>query len=271
MAPAKTLHLKPSTIIEVVSAACDTRYIDGPFPERGAIFLIAPSGHFKNTIINAATIGRSDVLQFSKLTGRQWNDVKGQFIEQRYTVLCLPEFENIYRGASSTASHVEAIIQDVIADGYTYGPNQDPRIPRLRARSLLIGGLTPTLLERHYKEWEEGLLRRGIWCFFHLFNVEEILHAIHRWQKIDFGTIKERPASGDIPMDITAEESMLLEHIMKDQPGKYGTGMVLLKKIAAVLKWRYKRTKEPEQWKHIVEEFGLSLRTNGVPIMLDKL
>lgn len=265
-----TKQVKPSTIIEVLSAACDTRYIEGPFPERGAIFLIAPSGHFKNTLINAATLGRSDVLLFSKLTGRQWNDVKGQFIEGRYTCLVLPEFENIYRGASSTASHVEAIIQDVIADGYTYGPNQDPRIPRLRARALLIGGLTPTLLERHYKEWEEGMLRRSIWCFFHLANVEQILNAIHKWKKIDFGSLRERPASGEIPMDITEDESRMLEDLMKDQPGKYGTGMVLLKKIAAVLKWRYKRTKEPEQWKKIIQEFGLSLRTNGVSVTLNE-
>lgn len=257
-------------IIEAISAAFDTKLINGPFPERGAIFLIAPSGHFKNTIIEAAIGDRSDVLQTSKLNGRQWNDVKQEFISNVYSAISLPEFENLYRGASSTADHIEAILQDVIAQGYTHGPGQDPRIPRMKARAFLIGGLTPKLFERHYKDWEEGFLRRSLWCNFSLKNPEEILKAIKRWEKIDLGRIYERPANNTIPMDISSSESDFLERLMRDQPSRYGTGSVLLKKMAAVLKWRYKKTKTPDHWREIIEEFSLCLQHSGALVALDK-
>src|SRR5215831_4730341 len=262
--------IKPSSLIEVVSAACDTRYVNGPFPQRGALFLDAPSGHFKNTIIRSATDGRVDGFSSSKLNGRQWNEVKEQYTGNSRTWIALPEFENLYRGASSTAQHIEAILQEVIEDGYTHGPNQDPTIPRMTARALLIAGITPNLLERHWHSWKEGFQRRTLFCHFRLANPEEITKAIRRWSKVDLGRIMDKPATGEISMDLDERDSRMLEYMMRDQPGREGTGYVLLKKICAVLKWRYKRTKEPDKWREIIKEFGESLAKNGAEVMLEK-
>jgi hypothetical protein len=263
--------VRPSTLIEVVSAACDTRYVNGPFPQRGALFLKAPSGHWKNTIIRAATNERSDGWTGNKLNGRQWNDMKEQYVGNIRTWIALPEFENIFRGATSTAAHIEGILQDVIEDGYTHGPTQDPTIPRMPARALLIAGTTPKLLERHWSSWAEGFQRRGLWCSFRLSDPEEIIKAIRTWKRIDFGSVFGRPASGDIAMNLDESESHMLEQLMRDQPGRYGSGYVLLKKIAAVLKWRYKRTKEPERWKDIMLEFGQCLQDKGAEVQIEKI
>jgi hypothetical protein len=263
--------IKPSTLIEVVSAACDTRYVNGPFPQRGALFLDAPSGHFKNTIIKAATVGRVDGFMGSKLNGRQWNDIKDQYVGNHRTYIALPEFENLYRGASATASHIEAILQEVIEDGYTHGPTQDPTIPRMPARALLIAGITPKLLAQHWHEWEEGFQRRTLWCHFRLSNPEEIIRAIRVWRKVDLGGFHDRPATGEISMDLTEDESRMLEPLIREQPGRHGTGYVLLKKICAVLKWRYKRTQRPDHWKAVILEFGQSLASRGAEVELEKL
>lgn len=262
--------IKPSTLIEVVSAACDTRYVNGPFPQRGALFLDAPSGHWKNTIIRAGTEGKTDGSNTSKLNGRTWNEIKDQYVANQKTWIALPEFENLYRGATSTAQHIEAILQEVIEDGYTHGPNQDPTLPRMPARALLIAGITPRLLAQHWHNWEDGFQRRTLWCHFRLENPDEIIKSIRRWKKIDLGAIYDRPATGEISMDITEDESRILEPMMAEQPGRYGTGYVLLKKVCAVLKWRYKRTKDPERWKAIIKEFGQSLRAGGVEVELER-
>lgn len=264
--------IRPSTLIEVASAACDTRYIlNGPFPQRGALFLDAPSGHWKNTIIKAATEGRVDGFMSSKLNGRQWNDIKDQYVGNVRTWIALPEFENLYRGAATTALHIEAILQEIIEDGYTHGPNQDPTIPRMPARALLIAGITPRLLAQHWHHWEDGFQRRTLWCHFRLENPEEIIKSIRRWKRLDLGTIYGRPATGEIAMDISEDDSKFLEPMMAEQPGRFGTGYVLLKKICAVLKWRYKRTREPERWREIIKEFGQSLSARGAEVMLEKI
>jgi hypothetical protein len=255
----------------VVSAAVDTRYVNGPFPQRGALCFDAPSGHFKNTIIRAGTEGRLEQgFTSSKLNGRQWNEIKDQYVGNHRNWIALPEFENLYRGASATASHIEAILQEIIEDGYLHGPGQDPTIPRMPARALLIMGITPKLLERHWRDWEEGFQRRTLWCHFRLKNPEEIVKAIRRWEKIDLGRMYDRPATGEISMNLDEEESKMLEPMMIDQPGRNGTGYVLLKKICAVLKWRYKRTKEPERWREIIKEFGQCLVKTGAEIELEK-
>jgi hypothetical protein len=207
----------------------------------------------------------------SKLNGRQWNDIKDQYVGNQRTYIALPEFENLYRGATSTAMHIEAILQEVIEDGYTHGPNQDPTIPRMPARALLIAGITPGLLARHWRQWEDGFQRRGLWCHFRLHNPEEIVKAIRNWHKLDLGTVQTRPATGEIAMDIDEQESQMLEPFMREQPGRNGTGYVLLKKIAAVLKWRYKRTKQPDHWKTIIKEFGQCLAPKGADVELEKL
>lgn len=262
--------IRPSTLIEVVSAACDTRYVNGPFPQRGAICLDAPSGHFKNTIIRHATEGRVDGFTASKLNGRQWNDIKDQYVGNHRTYIALPEFENLYRGASATASHVEAILQEVIEDGYTHGPGQDPTIPRMPARAFLIMGITPKLLAQHWHHWEEGFQRRTLWCHFRLSNPEEIVKSIRRWERLDLGSVFPRPATGEISMNLDEDESRMLEPMMREQPGRNGTGYVLLKKICAVLKWRYKKTRTPDRWIELIKEFGQCLAARGAEVELEK-
>jgi len=264
-----TMVINPSTIIETLSAACDTRYVAGPFPQRGAFFLDAPSGHFKNTIIKAATQDRVDGFSSSKLNGRQWNDIKDRFVGNQYNWIALPEFENIYRGATSTSKHIEAILQEAIEDGYTHGPNQDLSIPRMPARALLIAGITPKLLEHHWREWEEGFQRRTLWCHFRLENPEEVVRAIREWKRIDLGSFHLKPATGEIPMELSEEESRFIEPMMIEQPGRHGTGYVLLKKICAVLKWRYKRTKEPEHWREVIKEFSQCLKKTGGTVVIN--
>lgn len=261
--------MRPSTMIEVLSAACDTRYINGPFPERGFIFIVAAPGNMKTTIIEAATQSRHDAILCSNINAAQWSKIKNDFISKRLTTIALPEFEAIYKRAKATALHTEAIVQAITAEGYMHGPGQDPRMPRIKARSLVLGGITVDCHERKYDEWTScGFTRRGLWCLITVSNPDEIVKSIRTWQRIDFGRIYERPALQEIRMDIDEKYSQHLETKMKDQPGFYGPGYVLLKKIAAVLDWKYKKTKTPQRGRELLEEFSLSLRKEGAEITL---
>lgn len=260
-----TGKMKPSTLIEIISASADTRWINGPFNERGGFMIVAPPGNLKSTIIESAVDYRADTIMLSNINAQQWGKIKADFTSNRLTAIAFPELEAIYKRARATAEHVEAIIQSITAEGYTHGPGQDPRMPRLKARAIVIGGITDDCYERRYDEWKRsGFLRRIIWCLVSVDNPEKIIEAIRDWKKIDFGKIIEKPATGTIAMDLGSTDSRKLERMMKNQPGANGTGYVLLKKITAVLIWKHGKRRAWE----LLDEFAPSLGKNGCYIHL---
>lgn len=261
--------MRVSSLIEIIDAAADTKYVNGPFEERGGIMIVGPPGSFKTTITECALESHSDSIICSDLNVQQWLQIKDDFVSRRYTVLGFPEFEKLYQRHPATASNLEGIIKALISEGFGTGPNGDPRMPRLKARGIVIGGITNDCFERHYNDWQKnGFLRRFLWFLVSVKNPDIIVEAIRKWELIDFGRITVRPASKNIDVKISLKRSELIERILKSQPGLQGTGYVLMKKIVAVLEWKYAKT--PSKVDDLLNDISNSLGKHGDELIIEE-
>lgn len=258
------LHI--NSLIEFLDAAADTKYVAGPFDERGGIMIVGPPGSFKTTVIELAMDGHPDAVVCSDLNVQQWLKMKDDFVNRRYSILAFPEFEKIFQRHPSTAMNLEGIIKALVSEGYGTGPGGDPRMPRIKARACVIGGITTDCFERHYELWQKnGFLRRFIWLIVSVHNPDLIVQAIRKWEKIDFGRVVFRPANRSINVNISDVRSKGIEKIMKSQPGLHGTAYVLMKKIVAVLDWKYNSSGKVDT---LLQEMSASLSKHGDSIIL---
>lgn len=263
--------MRVRSLIEFLDAAIDTKFVQGPFDERGGVMIVGPPGSFKTTIIETACENHPDAIVNSDLNVQQWLKMKDEFVSKRYTVLAFPEFEKLYQRHAAVASNLEGIIKALISEGFGTGPGGDPRMPRLKAKALVIGGITTTCFEQKYEEWQRnGFLRRFIWILVSVQNPEKIIQAIRHWEKIDFGKLSVRPANRQIKVVISESRSRELERMMKSQPGFHGTGYVLMKKITAVLEWKYgsNENKKNDKIAALLAEMAPSLSKNGDGLIL---
>lgn len=272
--------MRVATLIEFLDAVADTKYITGPFEERGGVMLVGPPGSMKTTIIEAAVHPHSDALTLSDLNVQQWMKMKDEFVTRRYTCLAFAEFEKIYQRHPATASNLEGIIKALVSEGYGTGPGGDPRMPRIKARACVIGGITPDCNERHYEEWtKNGFLRRFVWFTIAIHDPELIVKAIREWQLINFGKMSYRPTNAHIPVELSEKKSRAIEHIMRSQPGLHGTGYVLMKKVFSILEYKYSgngygggagthRIKPSKRPYEILEEIASALSKDGDAIVI---
>ena len=231
--------------------------------------IVGPPGSFKTTIIEAACESHSDSIVLSDLNVQQWLKMKDDFVSNRYTMLGFPEFEKLYQRHSSVAANLEGILKALISEGFSIGPGGDPRMPRLKAKALIVGGITTTCFEQHYEQWQKnGFLRRFIWILLSVQNPDAIIHAIRKWQKIDFGRITiSRPANRQIQVTISESRSRQIERIMRSQAGFHGTAYVLMKKIVAVLEWKYSGN-NPKRISQLLDELAPALSKDGGKLIL---
>lgn len=259
--------MRAQSLIQFLDAAVDTKHIAGPFDERGGIMIVAPPGSLKTTVIDNALSAHADTIICSDLNVHQWMKIKDEFISQRYTAMGFPEFEKLYQRHSSTAANLEGIIKALVSEGYGTGPGGDPRMPRILARGLVIGGITVDCFERKYNEWQKnGFLRRFLWIVTAVHNPNLIVEAIHDWKKISLGRVIVRPANGIIEVDMPREKSVYLEKMMKEQPGLHGTGLVLIKKICSVLQWKLQ---DENKVNEILEDISPALSKRGARLILE--
>jgi len=261
--------MKIESLMEFVDAACDTKYVQGPYEERGGIMLVAYPGSLKTTIVKTMQT-HSDAMVTSDLNVQQWIKIRDDFVTGRFSALGFTDFEKIYQRHSSTSSHIEGIVKGLVSEGYGISPNGDTRMPVIPAYALVVGGLTNTCMQDHYDTWSKsGFLRRFLWVIYTVQNQQKIAQAIRRWQKIDFGRITSRPANRQIQVEFSPERSNQLEKMMLEQPGFNGTAYILLKKITAVLEWRNSTDKKGTQRvTEILNDIAPSLTKNGGRIIL---
>jgi len=234
--------LQVKSLIEFIDAAVDTKYVHSPLDDAGGIMLVGYPGSFKTTIVKNAVDHHSDALMVSDMNVQQWIKLRDDFITGRYSTLAFTDFEKIYQRHQSTASHIEGIVKGLVAEGYGTPPSGDQRMPVSEARALVIGAMTSSCMEKRYQAWQEdGFLRRFLWLVVSVKNINEVNAAIRRWEKIDFGklAVTLRPANKTIPMNLSNEREEQLQSMMREQAGFNGTGYLLLKKVTAVLEWKY--------------------------------
>lgn len=257
--------MQASTIIDVLSAAHLTQYVDrNIFQQRGGVFLVAPPGSLKSTLIKNAVQCYPDALRLGDLNVQSLGYIKNSFIEGKYSTLAFGEFEKLYQRNSATAANIEGHLKAMVEEGFGKQSFEDQRAVSFETRIMLIAGVTPSCFSRFFTRWNEnGFFRRFIWCAYQLENPDAIPDAIEAWRAINLGrSSREIPNNNTIPYSITAKESKYIRSLLGTQARE--TPFVLLKKILCVLKWRYNARKGMR----LLEEFAEGLGDKAARLTL---
>ena len=262
--------MKASSVIEVISAAHLSRYVNSNvFQQRGGIFLVAPPGMLKSTLIKNSLICYPDALRLSDLNVQSLNYIKSSFIDGKYSTLAFGEFEKIYMRNPATASNLEGHLKAMVEEGFGKQSFEDQRATTFESRLLLVGGITPGCHQKMMTRWmADGFARRFLWCFYTLDDPSAIVDSIHKWKSLDFGkSVKEMPNNGTIPYSVTPKESSHIRTLIGYQPAMETT-YVLMKKICCVLKWRHRSGKKAME---ILEDFAECLGEKPARLVLGKV
>ena len=252
--------MRASSIVEVLSAHHQSKYVNGEFEQRGGIMVVAPPGTLKSTLIKLALEDYPDALLLSDMNVNTLTSLKNSLLDQRYVTLGFGEFEKLYQRNPATATNIEAHVKALIEEGFARASFEDQRAPVMPARCAVIGGITPSMYSRKFTQWQEnGFARRFIFPSYTLANPDAIMDAISNWKAISFGKVMtQTPVPKKIPYNITPKENAILKKSILNQPN-HETPFVIVKKIFCVLKWRYSPTKAMD----IYQDFAQSLQTKG--------
>lgn len=265
--------MKIRTLIEVVTAAHLAKHVEGEFRQFGGIMLVAPPGNLKTTVVESLeTFSGAHVCSDVNVTSLM--NLRPMIVRKMITTLAFTEFEKIYQRQDSTAKNVEATLKAMIEEGFSQASFEDQILRKGKARCLLIAAITDDLYEQKFAKWRrEGFARRFLWSHFQLEDPNVVLEAIHRWKRLDLNTDSRTlslPKYGyKIPYQLSDSESRELERMLP-QTDEHSTPLVLLKKIACVLHWRYPRMagNAPDFAWMILRDFAESIKGKGEPAQL---
>lgn len=265
----KPENMTPLTLIEIIDACHLTKYLlNSPYPQRGGLMLVAPPAALKSTMIEMALSEYGNALSLTDLNVNTLVKLRDDLISNRYATIGFGEFEKLYQRHQTTASNIEGSLKALVEEGFMRASFEDVRMGGLRARVLIVGGMTPQFYSNHYDSWSKsGFARRFLWSLYAVDNPEMITEAIHIWKllRIAKGFTRRYPGLEGIPFKIEPMESRYLGGLVKEQAGQ-STPYVLLKKILSVLKWKYDKTKAIQ----IIKDFAPSLSKNGARLILPR-
>jgi hypothetical protein len=185
-----------------------------------------------------------------------------------YSTVCLLEMGKLYQRQDTTSSNVEGHIAAMADEGFKHTSAEDQRMVTREAKCLIVGAMTQELYRRHYPTWlDTGFARRFIWCHYILEDPRAIVKAIHEWKPLEIAqdiVIFGLPKS-TIPYTLTEKESARCVKFLRWYKD-IETPLILLKKIACVLKWRYKE--DPERSMAVLEDFSECLTKTGAKLCL---
>lgn len=245
--------MTPQTLIELLDAAHLTSFINSPFPQRGCLMIVGPPGSMKTTFIRVALKEHPSALFLSDLNINSLMSLRESLVSGRYRTIAFPEYEKLYQRKADTAANIEGTIKQLIEEGFTRASFEEQDAITYTARTLVIGAMTYSFYNRMIGKWREsGFKRRILWLGVKLSNPDKVMEAIRKWELIEIDGIQRRYPTSDIPFDVTEAESKLIEKMLEGQ--WEATPYVLLKKIFAVLKWKYK--KQPGRAMKIMQELA---------------
>lgn len=261
--------MKAASLIEVITAAHFTSYVDSEeFPERGGIILNSPPGNFKSTFIKQCLKPYCpQALVLSDINVETFTLLKHSMSTGALRTLALPELQKIYERNPQTAKNVEGHIRGIVDEGFGLASFQNQQmLGQVEARCMVICGIVPSCYERHFQQWtDSGFTRRFIWSSYQLADPSVLTQAIHKWKRLEFREKTPMLPQKRIHMNVTESESKEIMHIMGQQ-GCEALPYSLLKKILAVLKWKFRERAEAREPMRIIRDFGKSLGTK-----MDKL
>jgi hypothetical protein len=262
--------MKINTLIEVISAAHLSHYINSPFPERSGIMFVGPPANLKTAVIEIMD-NYPNAIVLSDLTVKQGVGLREDISANKIITLAFADFAKLYQRGTAGAMNIEGYVRALPAEGFRKANWEDSRMVCTPARALILGCMTNRFYTLHYSQWlDDGFARRFLWSHFHLADPELILNAIVEGERIDFsdktGFNPKIPTSkGAIPWSTNATEGHELRMLLKNQPGPE-LGLILLKKMIAALRWKFPREKNKPM--DIIHDFAKSLTREGVELTL---
>jgi hypothetical protein len=232
--------------------------------------LVAPPEHLKTSIIEESLGDFSDALILTDLTTRDMAKVRYELAEKRYTTLALPEFQKIYDRDSRVAANLEGNIRALMEEGFAYIPGGSPDMHPVRAKALVVMGVTTVLYEENFERWKnQGFLRRLLVCRYSLHFPGLLSEAVIKWKKIRFRYQNnwKIPVDVSIPHAVTESEALMIMKWCKAQPGRVDPA-ALLHKILSVLRWKARMRKEKDESFDILKDFSECLLAEQAEVEL---
>jgi hypothetical protein len=258
------------TILEIIDAAHLSKHIESPFHQRGGIMMQGPPATLKTTFIQNVLDEHYDALVVSDINIQTLMKLRSDFRTGRYSTLAFTEFSKVYARRGDTASNLEAAIHQLVEEGFTKPSFVDQRMSMTRSRCFVIGAMTETFYESKYNEWmDSGFMRRFLWCNLSIANAHLLMDSVARWKPLDLGEYKTRkPGNKFIPLNNNDKENDEMRVMLREQVGTT-TPFVLLKKILAVLHWKYDKEDSKKAMK-IMRDFAPCLLREGDEITLEE-
>jgi hypothetical protein len=263
--------VKLDTFTEVLWAATITHRVRSRFPSRGGIFLVSPPGQLKTSLLSIFE-SQVDAVCYSDMTSTTLVEARDLIASNKVNTLILLDFQKLYERRADTASNIEGNIRGLMDEGFTTASFErvSHNVIQSKARALVMGALTPAFYRAKLSGWESsGFARRSIFCVYKLSNPGLIEQAILRENPIELkcGPLS-MPVNLEIPaLDLTTKEEAFLTRLLHKQ--REDVPLNLLKKIFAVLRWRYtKHLKQKDRSLEVLEEFGECLGHGGAEISL---
>lgn len=264
--------MKIETLFDVVSAGHLSSLVETEWKERGGLGLIAPAGHLKTSVLSALTFYR-DVAVVSDLNNQQLAQMRDQISGGSIQTLAILDMQKIYERHAATSSNLEGNLRALVEEGYNHASFENANMNRLKARAVVMFGTTTKHYEAAWTDWvSSGFARRFLWSLYRMEHPEELLEAVERWKRLEFGSLPiSPPRGGQIPFELTQADRAFVRHLLIHQKSHGTTPFQFLCKIAAVLQWCYRREgRSRVQWKTVLKDFAESLGQQGALLVLPK-
>jgi hypothetical protein len=260
-------------LVEVISAVHLAHYVEGGLEQRGGLMLVAPPGALKSTLSETAQ-HYPDALLLTDINVQMLSDLRDGMVGGNITTLIFSEFAKIYERNPQTASNVEGSLRALVSEGFSGASFQDHRINRRKAYATVIGAMPPSLIERHFKRWEEsGFNRRFLWATYGVKGAYVLDEAASSLQRLDFGVrdvIRVPPLGQSIPFCLTDDERKRVQVYVSQQPGGSHTQQIqLLARVWCVLKWWHQLNGTSEETEPTITEFAQTLSRHGSDLVLN--
>jgi hypothetical protein len=220
----------------------------------------------------------SDALAVSDINARSLIELRDQIAGGIIRTLILPEMFKLYERHATTSSNVEGTLRALAAEGFHASSNQDQQVQRTVARCMVIGGMTPMLLEANSRRWRDsGFSRRFLWSLIALENPHVLTRSVNEWTPVNIGLANALPPvpGSKIPFTtVSKQERERLEmHVKYQQGAPHNLQHLLLCKMLVVLRWWYRMQEkrahpDKDAWQTI-SLFARTLGKSGAYIRLE--
>lgn len=259
--------MKASTCIEILCASHITAQVQSPWGERGAIILVAPPGQIKTTLLFTLK-DYHGVYLTSDLNVQMLGKIRDDIISERIKTIVIPDIQKLYERHSMVSSNIEGCLRAMVEEGFIATSFQDASAISRKAKALFLSASTPSFYESHLTAWRQtGFARRVLFSVYSLDDPLILIRAIEKWKRVEITNgLKWGFPVEPIPYTLKQSEVKDISHWLRQQPDV--TPLILLQKIACVLRWRYKLLGVKDLTMHIMEDFSESLSGEGAKLIL---